>query len=140
MGVVADVYSYLEAQGLAGGSTDWALVRRRLVDDPAVDQLVVLTEDGGLAPEIAESSGIGDSALQDTGIQVMVRAGPWDGDAGAAKAQEILDALHGLRDTTLGATTYRRVRAQTPEPIFLGFDDRGRPRHTMSFYLLSDLT
>ena len=139
MGVVADVYSYLEAQGLAGGSTDWTLLRRRLVDDPASDQIVVLTEDGGLAPECGATEGIGDSALQDVGIQVAVRAGPWDGDAGAAKAQEILTALHGLRDTTLGSHTYRRVRAQTPEPIFLGFDARGRPRHTLSLYLLRDV-
>jgi len=140
MSVVSDVYAYLEAQGLAGGSTGWTLVRRRLMDAPAEDQLVAVQEDGGLAPESAASAGIGDSAMQDIGVQVMVRAVPWDGDACAAKAQAIFAALHGQRDITLGSTLYYRVRALTPEPIFLGFDDRGRPRHTISFYCLTDLT
>jgi len=136
VGAVSDVFTFLEAQGLAGGSTAWDLLRRRQMDAPTSNQLVVVSEDGGAAPEIAATSGIGDSALQDPAVQVFVRAGPWDGDAAAAKAQAIFDALHGQRNITVGAHAYLRVRAMTPEPVFLGFDDQGRPGHTISFALL----
>lgn len=139
MGVVSDMSTYLEAQGLAGGSTGWDLIRRRVMDEPEDNQLVVLTEDGGAAPEISEAFGIGDSALKDPGVQVLVRGNPWDGDSSLAKAVEILDALHGLRDTLIGATTYLRVRSQTAEPVFVGFDERSRPQHTLSFLLLASV-
>ncbi len=140
MGVVSDVYTYLVDEGLAGGSTEWALTHRRKMTDVATgvgDQLVVLTEDGGASPEIAESAGIGDSALMDPQVLVTVRAGAWDGDASFDQAQAIHDALHGQRNITVGSKTYLRVRALTPEPVFSGFDDKGRPEHTISFALLS---
>ena len=136
MSVVSDLYTYLEAEGIAGGSTGWDLMRRRETDTPASDQLVVLSEDGGPEPEIAEASGIGDSALKDIGVQAMVRAGAWDGDASATKAQAIVTALHGEREITVGLTTYMRVRARTAEPVFVGFDALGRPRHTVAFLFL----
>lgn len=139
MGVVDDVYAYLETEALAGGVTAWGLVRRRESDSPHPDQLVIVTEDGGPPPEIGAASGIGDAAMKDVGVQVMVRAGPWDSDASRAKAQAILDALHSLRATEIGSVTYTRVRALAPEPVFLGFSTDGRPRHTVSFRLLSDL-
>jgi hypothetical protein len=112
-----------------------------MADAPAENQLVVVTEDGGSEPEIsvpASPGGIGDSALHDIGVLVTVRAGPWDGDASAVKAQEIFDALHGQRSITLGSMPYMRVRARTPEPIFAGFDDNGKPRHTIAFMLLRE--
>ena len=137
MGVVQDMFTYLEAEGIAGGSTEWDLQRRRLMDEPTEDQLVALTEDGGPEPEIAESEGIGDSALQDVGVLVTVQAAAWDGDGSLAKALEIHTALHGKRGITVGSKTYMRVKARTPEPVFLGFDDKGRPRHTIAFLLLS---
>ena len=137
MSAVDDVYAYLIDQGIAGGSTAWSLARRRLMDAPAEDQIVVLMEDGGTAPEIPTDEGLGDSALQDAGVHATVRAGAWDSDASVAKAIEIYDALHGLLDTEVGSTTYMRVRARTAEPVFLDFDDKGRPRHTVAFLLLA---
>ncbi len=137
MSAVDDVYDFLTDQGIAGGSTGWDLLRRRLMDAPVGNPVVVLTEDGGGQPEIPTDEGIGDSALQDVGVHVTVRAAPWDGDASAAKAIEIYDALHGLLDTEVGSTTYMRVRARTSEPVFLNFDDQGRPRHTIAFLLLA---
>lgn len=138
MSVVDDLDSFLETQGIAGGSTTWTLLRRRVTDEPAEDQLVVLTEDGGLSPEISEDEGIGDSALADMGVLVTVRAGAWDGDASFDKAMEIFTALHGQLDVLLGSNTYMRVRARTAEPVFIGFDDQGRPRHTIAFLLLAE--
>jgi hypothetical protein len=140
MGVVSDVFAFLEAEGLAGGSTAWTLLRRRVMDSPAENQLVVVTEDGGPRPEIPALDGsMGDSAFKDSGVQVRVRGEPWDGDSCATKAQEIFDALHGKRNIVVGSTEYLRVRAQTAEPLFIGFDEQGRAQHTMSFLLLASL-
>lgn len=139
MSIVDDLYAYLESTGFTGGSTGWAAMRRRLMDEPALDQVVVITEDGGPPPEIAAGEGIGDAALADVGVLLTVRAAQWDGDASYVKAEDIRTALHGLRDVVLGASgaaSYLRVRAMTPEPVFLGYDDRGRPRHTIAFRLL----
>ena len=137
MSAVDDVYAYLEDQGLAGGSTDWDLLRRREMDDPVEDQLVIVSEDASQSdPEMFASSGIGDSAEFDIGVHVTVRGEAWNGDSSAAKALEIHTALHGLLDTEVGSTTYIRVRARTAEPVFVGFDDTGRPNHTIAFLLL----
>lgn len=137
MGAVDDVYTFLLDGGLAGGSTGWGLLRRRTMDAPATDQLVVVSEDGGPLPEIKEDVGIGDSALADAGVFVRVRGAAWDGDASLAKAQAVLDALHGLRSTEVGSKQYLRVRALTPEPVFAGFDDDGRPHHTVALRMLA---
>lgn len=136
MGVVADVQTHLEAQNLIGGATGWASFRRRVND--SADQQVVISEDGGPAPEFPAASGLGSAALADPGVQVFVRGSPWDGDSTQAKAEAIRDELHGLVDTTISGTRYIRIRAMTPEPVFLGFDDNGRPEHTISFRLMRD--
>lgn len=143
MSAVDDVFTFLgpnPGQGLAGTGTGWALVRRRLGDPPDfTDQAVVVAEDGGPVPEIKAASGLSSVAYADPGVHVTVRAGAWDGDASKAKAAAILAALHGLRNAVVGAVTYTRVKALTPEPIFAGFDDVGRPRHTIAFRLLTAL-
>lgn len=138
MSAVADVTAYLLAQGVAGGATDWGLIRRRLTDTPVPDRVVVVAEDGGSTPEVGAAAGIGDSAMKDVGVLVTVRAAQWFSDDSADKAQEILTLLHGLQDTTLGGSTrYLRIGAVTPEPVWVGFDEQGRPLHTIAFRLLS---
>ena len=139
MSAVDDVYAYLEDQGIAGGSTEWDLSRRREMDSPVADQLVVVSEDASQTePEMPASSGIGDSAEFDIGVHITVRGEAWDGDSSAAKALEIHTALHGLLDTEIGSTTYIRVKARTAEPVFIGFSDNGRPSHTVAFSLLAN--
>ncbi|MFW6202562.1 MAG: minor capsid protein [Gemmatimonadota bacterium] len=131
---MADVQSYLQAQSLVDGETGWTSTKRHLHDD--ADQVVALTDDGGPPPEIATSSGLGDQAIADVGVQALVRAARLKADDSYDKAEAIRDALHGLTDTTLGATRYIRVRAMTSEPVFAGFDSNGRPTHTIAFRLL----
>lgn len=142
MSAVDDVVAYIgpSGQNLAGGTTGWDLIRRKMGDDPIKDQVVVVAEDGGPLPEIHAVSGIGDAAVKDLGVLITVRAVQWDGDASKAKAAAVLAALHGQRNVTLGSTVYYRVRAMTPEPVFAGFDDTGRPRHTVAFRLLTVAT
>lgn len=137
MGVVADVQAYCEAQSLVDG-TDWLSLRRRHID--AQDQIVVFTEDGGPQPlNLPASDGMGDEAWGDAGVQVFVRGPEHDGDASYSKAEAIRTALHGLAPVTMNGTLYYRVQAMTPEPVFIGFDDKGRPQHTIAFRLAKDL-
>ena len=138
MGVVDDVTTFLAAQGLVGGATGWQCFRRRMTDQPAIDQAVVVSEDGGSMFELKASEGIGDSALADPGVLVSVRAKQWDGDASYAKAAAIIAALHSKFSQALvgSGTVYFRIRAMTAEPVFTGYDDQGRPIHTVSFRLL----
>lgn len=140
MPAVDDVFAYLTAQGLAGGTTGWDLKKRRMMDGTGVaDQMIVLHEDGGPTPEIKVADGLGDSAMKDVGVFVTVRAGQWKSDDSRAKAQAILDLLHGKLATTIGSTTYLRVMALTPEPVWIGFDEQSRPQHTIAFRLLAEM-
>ena len=131
MGLVDDVYARLESEAIAGSSTDWSLFRRRLND--SAQQQVVLTEDGGFEPETWSAEGIGDSALEEPAIQVRVRGNPWDRDGAYAKAMEVMRSLHSILRETVGETIYLRIKAQTSEPVFIGFDEKGRPGFTQSF-------
>lgn len=132
MSLVDDVQDYLADASLVDGATGWASVRRR-VNDQMGDQLVVLTEDGGLEPETPSESGIGSATFREPAVQVRVRAAAWDGDAAYAQSQAIYDLLHGARNVTMGSTFYHRVKAQTASPVFIGFDEQGRPEYTTSF-------
>lgn len=136
---VDDVYQYLLAQGAFGGVTGWDGLKRRMMDSPAKDQCVVIQEDGGEVSEMAVAEGLGSAALSNPGVLVTVRAAQWDSDASLAKANEIKALLHSQRDVTLvaGGSVYFGIRAMTPEPIFAGYDDVGRPLHTIAFRLLT---
>ena len=131
MSAAADVQAYLDAQGITGGA--WPSVLRRTHDGS--NQLVVLTEDGGAPPETSAAAGIGSSALGSPRVQVRVRGAPWDGNGSEAKAAEILEKLRGRQALTMGGTLYMLVAALTFEPVFMGYDDNGRPEHTVSFDL-----
>lgn len=131
MDALLDLQNYLEAEGIAGESTAWGLVRGGFHDDQ--DQVVAIVDDGGLAPEIGAASGIGDESTRDPSVQFMVRGAPYDRDASQGKAEEIFEALHGLLGVTLGSTYFYRIAANTASPIFAGRDENNRPIHTISF-------
>lgn len=133
MGAVADVQAYLRDQDLVDGSTGWTSVQRFMSD--VADRIVVVTEDGGASPEARTASGMGEAALGEAGVQIMVRAEARASDVTYAKAQAIIDALHGLGPTTIGSRTYKRTLSLTLEPVSAGFDDTERPIHTCSFRL-----
>jgi len=136
--LVSDVYNYLNASGLVGGSTGWALIRRKVSDAPTPDQCVIISEDGGPPSEQWAAEGIGDSAMRDPAVHIMVRGKPWDGDASGYKALEIYNLMHSKRGITMGSHYYFRIQSRTASPLFLGFDERGRPQHTLSFLCLAD--
>lgn len=136
MGVVSDVQAYLGAEGLVDGTTAWPSVRRRLHDE-AGDRLVVLTEDGGVTGGRDAPSGLGSDALARPGFQVLVRGAPWDSDSALEQAIALRGALDSVIDRELAEQHYLTIRARTPEPVFTGFDDQGRPQFTTSFLALT---
>lgn len=136
MGIVSDFQTYLQSLSpdVIDGDSGWPSVRRRVHDGS--DRLVVFSEDGGFDPETPSEEGIGDSAMMEPAVQVRVRAEAWNGDAASAKAREIFGIFHGLMRVTMGDQYYIRIKAQTPEPLFMGFDGNGRPEMTISFRAL----
>jgi len=108
------------------------------MDTPLPDQMVMMVEDGGPPPEMSIAGDGQEVAVKDLGVLVTVRAKQWDGDASLVKAQEILTALHGKVAFALVSRIYIRISAMTAEPVFAGFDEQGRPLHTVAFRLLTD--
>lgn len=133
MGLVADLYGLLEAEGLAGSGTDWDLTERRSGDSPLRDRLVTISEDGGPEPEVPTSEGIGDGAMMEVGGLIKVRGNPGEGIEAATKAEAIHALLHGRLRQTMGDHYYERVKAMTGEPVFIGWDSRDRPEFTTAF-------
>ena len=136
MSLLMDLSAYLVAQTLAGGSTGWNLVRRRIVDEPDADQLIVLNEDGG-STEVPAVRGVGDAAMHDIGVQCLVRGPVGDSDASLTRAELLREHFHGKLNLTMNGHVYLRAMARTPEPLFIGFDERSRPQHTISFLFLT---
>lgn len=135
MGAVADVQTRLQNQNIVDGATGWTSYRRYFPDEAKV---VSISEDGGFAPEIGVSTGLGDTSFGDPGVQVMVRASKaGGGDESFSKAEEIRSDLHGKRDIDIDGTTYLRIIALTSEPVHAGYDENGRSIHTIAFRLKS---
>lgn len=130
MSLAKDMQTYLAAQSIIDDGT-WASVRHMRHNDQ--DRIVVFTADGGGAPEIGTSTGLGSEAFKDPAVQVYVRGRPNRGDDSEDKAQAIYDELHGQRGLTMNGTRYDRIQAQTSGPIQVGFDEKNRPQHTISF-------
>lgn len=128
-----DVYTHIASQNLAGGATGWGLSRRNVIPEPHA--LVVVSEDGGLPAEVHQDEGVGDAAQMSPVVQIRTRGEPQRSDAPADKALAIRDELVGARRMFNG-TPYMRVTALTPEPVYIGLDEKARPEFTISFRCL----
>jgi len=130
MGMVEDFQAYLADAGVVDGSSGWPSVQRVVHDGSA--RLVVFTEDGGFEPETPSAAGIGDDAFEEPAVQVRVRGAKGEGPAAYEQIMAIRDAMHGIVRTTVGYTTYHRIKAQS-QAINIGLDAKERPEFTMSF-------
>lgn len=136
MGMVDDVFTHIEnaSPAITGSGTGWYLSKRAVTDDHG-DRIVIVTEIPGRAPETPAPAGtLGDSAFVFPSVQVRVRGRPWKADEARAKIQEIYDILHGVLREAVGTTIYSRVKANSSEPIFIGYDEpQHRPGFTWTF-------
>ena len=94
------------------------------------DQVILITETGGMAPELLHD---GNYDINPS-MQVRVRAKPKDYATGIGKAEAILTLLHGKANVTIGSTSYKLIRAQS-SPLYLGNDERGRHEWTVNFLI-----
>ncbi|MFP3947153.1 MAG: minor capsid protein [Longimicrobiales bacterium] len=129
--LVSDLQTYLAAQGIVDGDTDWVSTRHQPHDGQA--RLVTIAVDGGPAPEVGTSQGLGSAAARNPGVQVRCRGRAGKGDEAEAKAREILDHLHGRTGVTMDGTRYWGIEAVTSDPIEVGADDNNRPEFSISF-------
>lgn len=129
--LVGDLQTYLRAQGFVDGSTEWVSARHQPHDGQ--DRLVVLSADGGPAPEVGASAGLGSAAARSPGVQVLCRGRAGKGDEAEAKARQILDHLNGRTGVTMDGTYYWGVETVASDPIAVGADDNNRPQFTVSF-------
>jgi hypothetical protein len=129
--VVSDLFAFLVASPQDIEAGGWKLVRRGMHDGNA-HQMIVLTEDGGPAPEIAAADGIGASAWGFSNVQVRVRGNPWDGDSARAKLAEVFDLLDSRPGLIMNDQRYDMIQATTTEPAAF-MDDKGRWNLTQVF-------
>lgn len=129
--LVNDLQTYLQAQGLVDGDTEWVSTRHQPHDGQ--DRLVTIAADGGPSPEVGASQGLGSAAARTPGVQVRCRAEAGNGDAAETKAREILDQLAGRTGVTMDETYYWGIEAVTSDPLPVGADDNNRPEFSISF-------
>jgi hypothetical protein len=119
-----DIANRLEADGVGGGSDDWAIVKGALMPSPV--RQIAIVETGGDVP----FNGRADTQGYDyPTFQVFIRAPKYEYAEGRAKAQEAYDSLHL---GNLGAA-YVDCMATMSAPVFVGFDEDERPGWVQNF-------
>ena len=129
--LITDVLDYLEDQGLVAGATGWT--RAAGFMPPSPDKIVAVFESPGDPPEMTKA-GSGETAYDEPGFQVRVRATKHDYASARAKIGAVFRALHGssLAPAT-GDPVYVLVRAVQSGPLPLGLDESNRPDLTWNF-------
>ena len=101
-------------------------------ESPAL--MTALFSYGGEPPEFTHD-GPGDDRPS---LQVRTRAAKNGNAAGHARALAVHTALNGLSNTALSGTRWKFVRALQSEPIFLGYDEQGRPEWSQNYAIIKD--
>lgn len=122
MALLDDIANVLEANGVGGGSDEWAIVKGALMPTPI--KQIALIETGGYAPTNESVQGYDYPTFQ-----VIARTVKYDYQEGRAKMQEIYDALH-LSDLGGG---YVDCMAVQSAPMFVGFDKDEQPNWSLNF-------
>lgn len=92
-----EVANYLEAQGVAGGDTDWKLTRGFMPSAP--DQVLAVFPAGGQQPE-------GKYDLRHPNVQLRIRGAVDEQTPAMAKLREAEDLLKAARGVTIGQGRY----------------------------------
>lgn len=124
-----DIATYLQQQGAGTVGTD--IFKGFLPDQP--DNCIGLFEYAGSPTEL--TMGTGDAVLERPGLQVRARNKSYS--AARSKLDEVVTALHGLANETLGGKRYLLIRAnQSPESI--GMDASNRNELVVNFSVLKE--
>lgn len=122
--LLEDIGNYLQANGVGTVGTDIFLGQM----PEAPDNCVALFEYAGYSPDLHWDG-------ERPGLQVRVRNKSYA--AGRAKAEQIVQKLHGLAEGMLSGTRYLLIRAeQSPES--LGRDANGRNEWVVNFAIIKE--
>lgn len=123
---LADIESFLVAQGLVGDTDGWVCRHNSHTESP--DKQIVIYETGGSVPSVPKD---GDASTTMDQITFMIRGRgePGGGTALRARMGSIYRALHG---GNLGSD-FVLVRALQSGPMSLGRDANDRPGLTWNF-------
>jgi len=124
--LLEDVGGYLQTQGVGTIGTD---IFYGFMPD-ASDNCITLFEYAGSPPDLHWGG-------EYPGLQVRVRNKSYA--TGRTKIEQVKNALHGLAETTLGATRYLLVRANQ-SPQSLGRDANGRTEWVINFTIIKEVS
>lgn len=128
-----NVALYLEAQGLGSttATSGW-LIRVGRMDPQYSGPQLVVRDTGGLPQDLHLGGGKG---LERPTVQVRVRGAPNDYAGTRQQIESVVNALHGLINTSMNGALYQAVEA-LQQPIWLGYTEPdGRPEWTVNFRL-----
>lgn len=129
--LIDDVFDFLTARGLIGGSSGWAGFCGFLPPDP--DKVIAIYETPGEAPDNF-SAGSVPSQYDRPSFQVRGRGDVHGYEALRLKMGAIYRALHNSELTpATGDPVYTFVFSEQSGPHHLGLDDSSRPELTWNF-------
>ena len=134
MSMLSELAQYLADQGhgiVAAGGDTGTIFAGQLPDRP--DDCVGLLESGG-EPPIETFGAAADANPERPRLQVLVRAGAENYDAGRALAYAVWKALHEVANQTIGGVFYQSIRA-LQSPAGLGRDDSQRWEWSINFQI-----
>lgn len=109
--------------GAFNATSGWSVVISEMPDTP--DTCILISDTGGLPANPRYS-------YEKPSVQILVRGAKEGYLSAYAKMEDIKDALNGLNNEEWNSTRYIQIIA-TSETIYLGRDDKQRPRFSINF-------
>ena len=108
-----DISDYLTSQGGSGIGT---IYKGFMPDAP--DEVVAIYETGGLPPERAMTSAVGQVVVERPRVQVVARAQAYDYQIARTRVHNAYVLLEGFVERAINGTTYKWAAAvQSPFPM-----------------------
>jgi hypothetical protein len=123
MGMVQDITTYLQTQGVGTKGTDLFYAHMPDSAESTYDNVVCCFEYEG---EPTETSG-----EERPGLHIEVRNTSYD--TAYEKIKTIRDMLDGITNTFIGGVFYQNIHATTSGPIPLGMDEKDRHKLAINF-------
>ncbi len=135
--ILDDIASHIIANStLTLGGTSGTLALTRMLDSQP-DQVTVLYETGGAAPEHSFSTGDGSEAVYEKpSIQALTRSGSYQG--ARRQAETVYTVLDGAQGT-IGGTRYLSISA-LQSPFSIGTDEQGRHLVSVNFEVKKEVS
>lgn len=135
-----DIASWLETEGVVGGSTGWPIYKSFIPpDDPAnpQSQLIAIFETPGEQPDIIRDPNIGEQPFDITGLQVRGRSAVNGYKDLAAQMKLIFNALHQNEPPSAQVSGEHYVYIYAKSGILpMGKDEQNRDEVTQNYTIM----